>query len=43
MATSLEVRKAMATEISWLEDWNQALQSAQAQDKSIFLDFFSPT
>lgn len=33
----------MTAEISWLEDWDQALRAAQAQDKSIFLDFFSPT
>lgn len=33
----------MPMEIAWLEDWQQALERAQAQDKGIFLDFFAPT
>lgn len=33
----------MSVEIAWLEDWQQALERAQAQDKAIFLDFFLPT
>ena len=32
----------MAKEINWLGDWQQALERAQAEDQSIFLDFFSP-
>ena len=33
----------MPTEITWLEDWQQALIRAKDEDKSILLDFFSPT
>jgi hypothetical protein len=33
----------MSAQIDWLEDWRQALDRAKDQDKSIFLDFFSPT
>lgn len=33
----------MPMEIAWLEDWQQALDLAQAQDKPLFLDFFAPT
>jgi hypothetical protein len=33
----------MPKEIIWLDDWQLALAKAKEQDKSIFLDFFSPT
>lgn len=35
-------RQSMAGNVPWESDWQRAFERARAEDKKVFVDFFSP-